>query len=104
MSQADDLDHALKGENSCEEDVENVQDVGDIISHFVMVHGHSNHVHKYYNHYAQVKLGAHRDIIEDSLDSSLQTDTNVRQSKASNLIYLQQPISNIMGNCLNLRN
>lgn len=44
MPQADDLDHALKGENSREEDVENVQDVGDIICHFVMVHGHSDHV------------------------------------------------------------
>lgn len=52
MSQADDLDHALKGENSREEDVENVQDVGDVISHFVMVDSHSYHVQEYHNHYA----------------------------------------------------
>lgn len=96
MSQADDLDHALKGENSREEDVENVQDVGDVISHFVMVDSHCYHVQEYHNHYAQVKLGAHGDIVEDGLDSSLQRDTNVKQSMPANLIYqyqyLQQPI------------
>lgn len=71
MSQVDDFDYVFKGENSREEDVENVQDVGDVISYFVMVDSYSDYVQEYYNYYVQVKFGVYGDIVEDGLDSSL---------------------------------
>lgn len=74
MSQVDDFDYVFKGENSREEDVENVQDVGDVISYFVMVDSYSDYVQEYYNYYVQVKFGVYRDIVEDGLDSSLKRD------------------------------
>lgn len=74
MSQVDDFDYVFKGENSREEDVENVQDVGDVISYFVMVDSYSYYVQEYYNYYVQVKFGVYRDIVEDGLDSSLKRD------------------------------
>lgn len=71
MSQVDDFDYVFKGENSREEDVENVQDVGDVISYFVMVDSYCYYVQEYYNYYVQVKFGVYGDIVEDGLDSSL---------------------------------
>lgn len=78
MSQVDDFDYVFKGENSREEDVENVQDVGDVISYFVMVDSYSDYVQEYYNYYVQVKFGVYGDIVEDGLDSSLKRDINIR--------------------------
>lgn len=78
MSQVDDFDYIFKGENSREEDVENVQDVGDVISYFVMVDSYSDYVQEYYNYYVQVKFGVYGDIVEDGLDSSLKRDINIR--------------------------
>lgn len=78
MSQVDDFDYVFKGENSREEDVENVQDVGDVISYFVMVDSYSDYVQEYYNYYVQVKFGVYGDIVEDSLDSRLKRDINIR--------------------------
>lgn len=78
MFQVDDFDYVFKGENSREEDVENVQDVGDVISYFVMVDSYSDYVQEYYNYYVQVKFGVYGDIVEDGLDSSLKRDINIR--------------------------
>lgn len=78
MSQVDDFDYVFKGENSREEDVENVQDVGDVISYFVMVDSYSDYVQEYYNYYVQVKFGVYGDIVEDGLDSSLKRDINIK--------------------------
>lgn len=71
MAQANDLDHALQGENCGEQNVENVQNVGDVVCHLVVVHSHGDHVQENHTHDAQVKLAAHSNIVEDSLNCSL---------------------------------